>query len=189
MTRRPTGSWVALAPLMSAALLGAIGSRRSEVADKTRLALRVLHLRDPEIAWSGPPLHAELTDDGITDLAVVGTDAETVVVALIVGPVDGDSRLVRVGWRVGGGDGLDPKCARDVTLTLEELDVAREVDAAVALETEAARRRGVKGLCLTAPPCDVFHLCWDKAARSLSWWRLDRRSSNADSLRSGGCGR
>lgn len=187
MRRRPVGSWVA--PLMAATLFGATGSSPSGVVEKTRLALRVLQLRHPEVVWRGPELQAELTDDGITDLAVVGTDPETLVVALIVGPVDGDSRLVRVGWRVGGSEGLDPTCARAATLTLEELDFARELDAAGALEAEAARGRGVKGLCLGAPPCDVFHLYWDKAARSLSWWRLDRRSSNEGPLRSGGCGR
>lgn len=71
---------------MAAVLFAPTGSMPAGVVEKAELALRVLRLRHPEVNWRGAPLQAELTGDGSADLAVVGTDPETLIVALIVWP-------------------------------------------------------------------------------------------------------
>ena len=133
------------------------------------MALRVLHLRHPDVQWHEPPIRADFTDDRIADLAIAGVSPERLVVALIIGPVDGGSRTIALSWNVGG-EGLDAACARNARLVVEELELPPEMDARRSLEAKAARSRGVKGLKLEVPPCDVFHLYWDPPG-GISWWR------------------
>jgi len=134
------------------------------------MALRVLHLRQPDVQWCEPPVRGNFTDHEIPDLAIAGRSPERLVVAVIVGPIHGGSRMLWQSWSVGG-EGLDAACALNARLFPEDLELPPEMDARRSLEAKAARGRGVKGLKLEAPPCDVFHLYWDPAAEGISWWR------------------
>jgi hypothetical protein len=156
-------------PLVATALVGLLVSPPPRV-ENTKMALRVLHLSQPDVQWHEPPVRADFTDDQISDLAIAGASPERVVVVLIVGPVDSGSRMLWQSWNVGG-EGLDAECARNAQLLLEELELPLEMDAKRSLEAKTARSRGVKGLKLVAPPCDVFHLYWDPDAGGISWWR------------------
>src|SRR5258708_460235 len=80
-----------VSPLVAAALVGFPATAPQRV-EKTKMALRVLHLRHPDVQWHEPPIRADFTDDRIADLAIAGVSPERLVVALIIGPVDTGSR-------------------------------------------------------------------------------------------------
>ena len=65
------------------------------------VALRVLDLRAPLVEWHRPALRADVTGDGVPDLAVAGHGSGLFEVAVIQGPAVGGSRMVRVSWKVG----------------------------------------------------------------------------------------
>src|SRR2546426_4714528 len=141
-------------PLMAAALVGLPATAPPKV-ENTKMALRVLRLRQPDVLWHEPPVRGDFTDDQISDLAIAGVSPQRLMVVLIVGPVDSESRMVWQSWNIGC-EGVDAACARSARLVLEELELPPEMDARRSLEASAARSRGVKGLKLEVPPCDVF---------------------------------
>lgn len=142
-----------------------LGPGPPQMPQKVVMALRVLRLRLPEIAWVEPPVHADLTGNGISDLAIVGKSTQSLVVAVIIGPIDSGSKMLWLSFPIGDPDFVNAACAAKASLAVEDVVLPANLD-----DAKPTRARP-KGLRLELPPCDVLHLFWRADSTGFAWWR------------------
>jgi len=126
-------------------------------------ALDLLRHREPATTWDGKSLlHADLDLDGGEDYALAGSRKDRFVVAIVHGPVGGDSRVWTLDFPWDGGE--DALCSKHAKITLESL--------AENPGPKAEHPPKGMGINLHDDRCDGFHIYWNPAARKFEWWRL-----------------
>jgi hypothetical protein len=103
----------------------------------------------------GRGFRADFTGDGLPDLAIVGSNTQSLVVAIIIGPINGGSKIALLSWPIGEPWGVAAACAAKASVAVEDVALP------AYLEDSKPREARAKGLRLEIRPCDVFHLYWN----------------------------
>lgn len=128
-------------------------------------ALDVLAAREPETKWKKKSLlKADLDQDGVEDLALLGVRADDFVVGIVKGPLKADSRIWTLDFPVTGGE--DALCSKRAKIALESLAEAETEG------PEADHPREGMGINLSDDLCDAFHIYWSPQRKRFEWWRL-----------------
>lgn len=164
----------ASAAVLAVALAGAFPPPNSRDAP---VALAAADARVPGVSWQGQALAADFDYDGVGDVAMLGAEGQDAVVAVVVGPVRRDARVITLRFRELRPDAQGALCgpAREATLSVEAPAFDPEAvpgTFAAALEASIARANAVggKGLRLDDARCDALHVLFD-GARFVAWRR------------------
>lgn len=165
------------------ALALAFAPRAAPLSDEEQ-AIRLLRLSHLEYKWNpSARVAADLTGDGIAEVAVPGASATALVVGIIRGPAAPLSKMFLLAWAaelVGGRS-----CLSRMTLEMEEprlpadLWGCTEADASyfcrdnreLAALLTAAGRRGARAVVLRGEGCLPVHAFWDGRTEQMGWWR------------------
>lgn len=116
-------------------------------------------------------IKADINCDGKGDAAVLGKEGEKVVVAVIRGPLDKESKIHLTRLLVGKHS-QDSLCGRRARLSIEDQDY----DPSEIFDGEPLsgfrRSKTCKGINVSDGECDSFHFFWNHELKTLQWWRL-----------------
>jgi len=161
----------------------ALGARPAPLSDEEQ-ALRILRLANLKYTWvPSARVTADLTGDGVVEVAVPGASATQVAVGIIRGPVGPLSKMFVLSW---AADLLGrPSCARSMKVETEDPRLPpnlwgcgaedqsffcrdnRELAASLA----AAAGRGTRAVVLRGEGCHTVHAYWDGRTEQIGWWR------------------
>ncbi len=115
------------------------------------------------------PVRGDFNRDGWPDLAVLGSTAGDVKVAVFFGPIQGMSPLAVQTFRVdpSQADGL---CALPARLEPESQDYPADSSGGGAREGYVMDPAAT-GLRLSAEACAPIHFYWNGRSKQLEWWR------------------
>ena len=152
-----------IAALVLAGSLGArTGGASADVADDVLLG--VVRGERPDVNWRRQVVRGDFTGDGERDVAVLGSNDTSVVVAVVVGPLGDGSEFVSHSLPIGP-EGVSSECVERASLRSEPIVIPRDLD------DGRKRPPSQKGLRIGRPPCAVVHFYWDPSSRWFVTWQ------------------
>lgn len=147
-------------------------------------AIRLLRLSHLAYTWApGARIAADLTGDGVVEVALPGASAKQLAVGIIRGPAAPLSKMYVLSWvaeLVGG-----PSCLARMKLETEEPRLPADLwgctagdqsyfcrdNRELAAQLAAAASRGTRAVVLRGEGCYPVHAFWDKRTEQMGWWR------------------
>ena len=164
-------------------MLMAFGAKPAPPSNEEQ-AIRILRLAHLAYTWApSARIAADLTGDGVVEIAVPAASAKRVAVGIIRGPVGPLSKMFVLSWEadlVGG-----PSCLARMTLEAEDPRLPPDLwgcspedqtyfcrdNRELATRLAAAGTRGSRALVLRGEGCYPVHAFWDDRTDQLGWWR------------------
>jgi hypothetical protein len=135
---------------------------------QTNAALSVLRASNPKVQWDAKSaITADITGDGISDVVVVGYDADSVWLALVPGTKAGKLAKPILQQLLLGAGAQSSICQKPVHIEIYPLDC--EGSAGPLPGCKAVK--GASSFALDDDACDPFNFYWDSERKALRWWR------------------
>jgi hypothetical protein len=147
-------------------------------------AIRLLRLSHLAYTWApAARIAADLTGDGVAEVALPGASAKQLAVGIIRGPVAPLSKMFVLTWAaelVGG-----PSCLSRMKLETEDPRLPADLwgcaasdqsffcrdNRELAAQLAAAASRGTRAVVFRGEGCHSVHAFWDDRTEQVGWWR------------------
>jgi hypothetical protein len=161
----------------------AMAAKPAPLSDEEQ-AIRILRLSHLTYTWApGPRISADLSGDGVVEVAIPGVSGKQVAVGIIRGPVAPLAKMFVLSWAaelVGG-----PACLSRLKLETEDPRLPPDLwgcaagdqsyfcrdNRELAAHLATAATQGARGLVLRAEGCYPVHAFWDTRTEQMGWWR------------------
>jgi hypothetical protein len=136
------------------------------------VAVDILRAGQPRAVTWRYSQHVDMNGDGERDEIFIAQDQQRFYVAVVLGPIRKMSVASVISFALEGNSqdtfcGVFESLAPESLVTRTELiEMSGDEPVGYPFETTAT------GLRLAAGECDSFHLFWNSADQTLSWWRL-----------------
>jgi hypothetical protein len=167
----------------SLAILIAFAMKAPPPSDEEQ-AVRILRLSHMSFTWSAASkVSADLTGDGVPEVAMAATSPKQLAVGIILGPVGPLSKMLVLSWAaelLGG-----PSCVSTMKLEMEDPRLPPNLwgcpdedqsyfcrdTRELAAQLATAASQGMKAVVFRGEGCHPVHAIWDKRTDHLGWWR------------------
>jgi hypothetical protein len=169
--------------LAASGVLIATAAKPAPLSDEEQ-AIRLLRLSHLAYTWApAARIAADLTGDGIAEVAIPGASAKQLAVGIIRGPVAPLSKMFVMSWAaelVGGQACLsrmkleteDPRLPPDLWgCTAGDPSYFCRDNRELAAQLAAAAAKGSRSVVFRADGCLPVHAFWDNRTEQMGWWR------------------
>ncbi len=159
--------WLSLLSVLLIAL-PAIGA---EKLSETKL-VELVQKKYPGVKWDTKSMKkADFNCDGKGDFALLGKEGSKVAVAVVLGPLTDNSKILITRLLVGKNS-QDSLCSPRAKLSIEDQDYDPAENFDGVPLPGFRRSKTCKGINVSDGESDSFHFFWNHDLKSLQWWRL-----------------